>query len=120
MRRALLVLLLSFAAAANGNSTITPIDAANHVGETATVCGTVASAKYAARSRGSPTFLNLDRAYPKQVFTAVIWGDTRPRFSSPPESMQGAASCVTGFITLYRGKPEILVRDPSAITAQTR
>ena|SRR6266851_2023363 len=36
-------------------------DAAKHVGETATVCGVVASAHYAASSRAQPTFLNFDK-----------------------------------------------------------
>ncbi len=44
--------------------TLTAKEAAEHVGEVATVCGKVASATYAARSRGRPTFLNLDEPYP--------------------------------------------------------
>ena len=39
--------------------TIKATEARNHVGETATVCGNVASTHYAA-SRGRPTFINLD------------------------------------------------------------
>ena len=48
--------------------------AASHIGETATVCGIVASASYAVRTKGQPTFLNLDQPYPNQVFTIMIWG----------------------------------------------
>jgi len=118
MKPTLLFLFLSFAAVASASSAISPLDAAKHVGETATVCGTVASSKYAAQSRKSPTFLNLDKAYPKQIFTVVIWGDARPKFSPPPESLQGASICVTGLITLYRGRPEMVVHDPSEITAR--
>jgi len=47
-------------------------EAANHVGETATICGVVASANYAATSRARPTFLNLDKPYPDQIPAAVI------------------------------------------------
>jgi len=72
VRVLLLWLLIGFVEAAGARSTVSAADAASHVGETATVCGTVASAKYSAQSRGSPTFLNLDKAYPNQVFTAVI------------------------------------------------
>src|SRR5712692_5691208 len=54
-----------------------PEEAASHVGESTTVCGLVASATHAARSRGAPTFLNLGKPYPDQIFTAVIWGDDR-------------------------------------------
>jgi hypothetical protein len=52
-------------------------DAAKHVGETATVCGKVASANYASRSRGHPTFLDIDEPYPTAVITVVIWGENR-------------------------------------------
>lgn len=47
-----------------------PSDAINHVGESATVCGAVASAKYATSTRRQPTFLNLERPYPNHIFTA--------------------------------------------------
>lgn len=51
---------------------ITPEEAYKYIGETKTVCGTVASATYAVRSRGKPTFLNLNKPYPNLVFTLVI------------------------------------------------
>jgi len=46
---------------------LTADEAAHHIGETATVCGTIASASYASHSKGQPTFLNLDKAYPNQT-----------------------------------------------------
>jgi len=52
-------------------------EAKNHVGETATVCGRVASAHFAEKTKGLPTFMNLDMPYPKQIFTIVIWGAER-------------------------------------------
>jgi hypothetical protein len=58
---------------------LTSQQAASHVGETATVCGTVASANYAVRTNRQPTFLNLDQPYPRQVFTIVIWGSDRSK-----------------------------------------
>jgi len=81
----------------------------------ARVCGKVASAKYAESSRRSPTFLNLDEPYPNQVFTAVIWGDARPKFKTAPELLKGHAVCVTGTITLYKGRAEMEVSDPTQI-----
>jgi hypothetical protein len=50
---------------------ITPDKAASHVGKTATVCGMVASAKYDAHLRSQPTFLDFEKPYPNEVFTAV-------------------------------------------------
>ncbi len=98
---------------------IAPQEAASHVGELAVVCGAVASTHYAASSRGHPTFLNLDRAYPNQVFTVVIWGGARAAFPTPPESAyRGKRICVTGTISTYRGTPQIVVSSPSALTAK--
>ena len=92
-----------------------PDDAINHVGENAVVCGVVASAKYATSTRRQPTFLNLQRPYPDQVFTAVIWGADRGAFEYPPESLAGKRICVSGQITTYKGVAEIIVNSPSQI-----
>ena len=62
---------------------IKPADAAKYVGKTATVCGLVASAAYAVANLGTPTYLNLDKPYPNQPFTVIIWGDKRNKFSNP-------------------------------------
>jgi DNA/RNA endonuclease YhcR with UshA esterase domain len=116
--RAILVVVTSTAlACAKDNPTsISASEAASHVGETETVCGTVASSKFASSSNRSPTFLTLDRPYPNQVFTAVIWGSDRSKFKEPPEvTFQGKRICVTGAIQLYKDRPEIIVSDPSQI-----
>ena len=108
--------VLCFAAAAANAVTYSAKDAVDHIGESATVCGSVAGAKYATSVKGKPTFLNLDQAYPHQVFTALVWGSDRKAFSSPPESLSGHNICVTGTITEHKGKAEIIVRSPDAIT----
>ena len=115
---AALVLVISSLTAcgvqADGTS-ITAASAANHVGESARVCGLVASAKYATETRRQPTFLNLDRPYPNHVFTALIWGSDREAFPYAPEGLQGKQICVQGVIELYKGKAEIIVTGPSQI-----
>ena len=99
-------------------ATLTAAQAQQHIGKDATVCGVVANAKYASSTRGSPTFLNLDRPYPSHVFTAVIWGDDRDAFDYEPESLDGQRICVSGEISSYRGKAEIVVVDPDQIRRQ--
>ena len=54
--------------------TISSSDATNHVGQKKTICGFVAGTKYAVKSHGAPTFLDMDKAYPNQPLTIVIWG----------------------------------------------
>jgi hypothetical protein len=63
---ALWVLLLSFVVVPQEGhtATLTAAQAKDHVGEPATVCGVVASATFATRTKGQPTFLNLDQPYP--------------------------------------------------------
>jgi hypothetical protein len=74
----LLVLIIALQIAAQER--ISPAEATKYIGKTVTVCGQVASANFAARNRRRPTFLNLDRAYPNHIFTALIWGDDRANF----------------------------------------
>lgn len=98
------------------SATIKANEAGQHIGEVQTICGVVASAHYARSSRGQPTFLNLDRPYPNQIFTILIWGSNRPLFKEAPEKyLLGKTICVTGTIRSYRGRPEIIVNNPEQI-----
>ena len=97
---------------------ITAAEAKDHVGEIRTVCGKAVSTHYASGSKGQPTFLNLDEAYPKEVFTILIWGSDRAKFGSPETKYKDAKVCVTGKITSRREKPEITATEPSQIVQQ--
>lgn len=108
-------LILGLGASAYAVQAITASEARNHVGEMATVCGQVAGAHYAARSRGEPTFINLDRPYPDQIFTIVVWGSDRAKFGRPETEYEGKDICVTGRIKEYRGVPEIAASNPIQI-----
>ena len=92
--------------------------AQNHIGEKATVCGVVVSSHYASSSRGEPTFLNLDEAYPNHVFTAVIWGDNREQFNEPEVQYRGKSICVTGKIKSYRGIAQIILYSQSQVSVK--
>jgi hypothetical protein len=94
---------------------LTASEAKQHIGEHATVCGAVASARYADRTRGQPTFLNLDKPYPDQIFTVVIWGENRAEFCKPEETYANQRICVSGVIRDYRGAPEMTASDPKQI-----
>jgi hypothetical protein len=111
---ALLLAIVSTAIYAQSKH-LTAAQAKNHIGEKATVCGKMVGAHLADRSRGQPTFLNLDKPYPNQIFTIVIWGSDRPKFGDPEAKYRGKDICVTGKITSYRGAPEIAAYNPSQI-----
>ena len=116
-RAAVLLLSLAFFAplfVQAADKSLTAAEAKDHVGERATVCGVAASIHYAAQSRGRPTFINLDKTYPNQVFTILIWGEDLAKFDKPA-SWEGKRVCATGTITLYRGSPEIVARSGNQI-----
>ena len=114
---ALLVGLVSITFA---QESITPEDAAKFIGQQKTVCGTVASAHFAAKVKGQPTFINLDKPYPNQVFAVLIWGSDRGKFEQSPETLySGKEICVTGMIQSYQGRPEIIVKEPSQIKVKS-
>jgi hypothetical protein len=110
--------VLFYALLLTAQNTFTPVQAKSHIGEKATVCGVVASAHLASSSRGQPTFLNLDKPYPNQIFTILIWGSDRAKFGSPDRDYAKKSICVTGTIQDYRGAPEIVARSPSQITVK--
>jgi hypothetical protein len=82
--------------------TLTAAEAKDHIGELNVVCGKVASTRYAATTRGKPTFLNLDNPYPSQVFTILIWGENREKFGAPEEKYRKKQVCVD--------QPDLLVQ----------
>lgn len=103
-------------AAAPAPPTLSPEQAPRHVGETATVCGTVASARFAQRSKAQPTFLNLGKPYPDQLFTIVIFGRDREKFGAPESTLLHQRVCATGLIKLYDGRPEMILDDPAQLS----
>jgi len=88
----------------------TTTEAKDHIGETATVCGTIAGETTATGSHGSPTFINLDQPYPHQIFTVLIWGSDKAAVGTIPTT---GRMCAKGSISLYRGVPEIVVHKPA-------
>lgn len=91
-------------------------NARHYVGRYATVKGPVAGTKFAARSNGSPTFLDIGVEYPNpRRFTVVIWIENRRRFGAPERRYLGHVLCVRGIVQSYRGVPEIEATSPSQI-----
>lgn len=92
--------------------------AATHVGELRIVAGEIVVASHRPEINGSPTFLNYHDPF-EGYFTALIWGDDRPRFESafgPPEdAFLDRLICVSGLIEEFRGAPEIILRDPAQV-----
>ena len=80
------------------------------------VCGLDAYSMFEAKVQDQPTLVYLGEPSPHAVFTAVIYGNNRSKFGTPETSLRGKRICATGQISEYRGKPEIVLTDPSQLT----
>lgn len=103
--------LLSIALIPAIAQTIPSADAKNHISERATVCGLVVNKHVASQSQGRPTFIDLDKSYPSQSFTALVWERDKATVGALPSNGQ---LCVTGIITQYRGRAEIVLHNASS------
>lgn len=122
MKRILLILLLCIPICLQAQKTVTTDQAKDYAdkGTTVTVCGLVVGIHYADKSNGKPTFVNLDKSYPNQVFTILIWGEDLSKFPVQPSGWQGKKVCATGTVTQYRNIPEIVAKSPQQITFRGR
>lgn len=111
----ILALLLNAGLAAHAADSITPAQVKDFVGKKATVCGVVASATYLEKGKDQPTLLNLDQAYPKQIFTVVILGKDRKKFGTPEKDFAKKKLCATGGVTTFKNIPQIVVSDPKQL-----
>jgi hypothetical protein len=108
----LALLVVAVAALAMAQTpTYTVADAAKHVGEIATITGTVNDVHQAGKGN---IFLNIGGKYTNQVFTAFIPSSSAADFSNP-RRYEGKTVAVSGKITLSHEKPEIIVSNVSQI-----
>lgn len=91
--------------------TITDREALAHVGETVTVVGSVAEVS---RSRGGTVYVNFGARFPRQTFTAVALAPA-PAWTAGLDSLEGRRVGVRGRIIRYRGRVEIVLKEPGQI-----
>jgi len=98
-----------FAPKEYGKGKINTLQAKEYIGKDACVCGKVISTKYSENGKTNPTYINLDKKYPEQVFTLMIFGNDRTNFSYKPEEyLQGKTICVKGKVGEFKGIPQII------------
>jgi hypothetical protein len=108
------ILLAVSLASAQEAKTYSASEAAKHVGEKATVTDKVAKVF---ESKAGNIFLNFGARYPNQMFTAYIPKDSADQFPKAKE-LDGRTVSITGQIVLYKGKPEIVLDNPSMLKSQ--
>lgn len=78
-----------------------------------TVCGTVVNSK---ETRNGHIFLNIDKNFPNQVFSVVIWKESRINFSYEPHvDLIGEKICVTGKIFSLGEIPTMVIKNEKAL-----
>lgn len=110
MKKLATIALLLFAGLAVKSQTIISItEVSKHIGETVTICDSV----YTGRTLANLTLLNLGGAFPKQILTIVVNKADLVNFKESPEKLYlNKKLCITGKITEYNGKPQILATEP--------
>jgi len=83
-------------------ATIGSAEASKWIGKQVIVTGVVAQVSL----RPSLVFLNFDKAYPSNLFTAIVRNKNTNGFENLP-SLRGKAVSVTGKIQDYNGKVEM-------------
>jgi hypothetical protein len=115
---AVLLLFASIGQCQTKTQTITAAQAREHDGQTATVCGVAQNEHTASTTRGKPTFIDLDSAFPYQIFSILVWDQDRPNVGELPHT--GSRVCVTGEINYYHGVPRIVVKNGGQFVDSSR
>ncbi len=114
-------LLISICILFNSTILVAQINAAateakNHIGQVITVCDVIVDAKYLENSMTKPTLLNVGGAFPNHLLTIVInYGDRKNFPFNPEELYLNKRVCVTGTVSDFKGKPQIIALTPAAI-----
>ena len=111
----LLAGLLSPSLRAQTATVIPDTEAAHHVGQQATVEGTVVKVF---TSKNGNTFLNFGAAYPNQTFTGWIAKDSPLVTDGSLTALEGKKVRITGTIDLYKGKPEIRIMSKDQLVSE--
>ena len=114
---AISILLLS--AVVHAQQEIKIDELAKHVGDSVTVCTKIYGGIFLDRSKETPTLLNAGGKYPDAPLTVVIWADARAKFEEKPEVFyKDKDVCISGKISLYKNKPQIVVYNVKQIVVK--
>ena len=103
------VILLATAA---WSETISPPEAAYHVGEQVTVAGVVSQVSVSGKGT---IFVNFGGRFPNHVFYAVIFAKYARSFKDV-HALEGRSVAIDGVVKMYKGKPEIILTSPDQIS----
>ncbi len=110
-RATVIALVLALGTAIAVAAAIPDSQAVSHVGQIQTVQGTVSNVHVSGKGT---VFINFGASYPNQDFTAVIFASSAAAFGDVMR-LEGKKLAVTGPITMWKGKPEMILRAPASL-----
>jgi DNA/RNA endonuclease YhcR with UshA esterase domain len=114
----LITLLLTSSTFLFSQTSIKLSEVPDHVGDSVKLEGTIAGVKTFSSDDGKerPVLLNLGAEFPNQLLTVAVFSTYKTStIMMPTESNKGDIAIVTGKIEMYKGKPQIVVREASQL-----
>lgn len=101
------------------NAQSVPLDSVQYCeGKTITVCAKV-QGTYVTQGNSKTTYLNFGAPYPNTTFTGVIFASSMAYFNYiPAEHLKDKSVCITGQVEMYKGKPQIILKNEEQIKIQ--
>ena len=113
MKKLLVIGFLFLGGFAKGQ--VVPLDSVrSHEGTLTTICDKVWDTFV---SKTGNIYLNYGGTFLNNSFTAVIFAKDTANFKEfkPQEFLKGKKVCVTGTVTIYKDKPQIVIKNPNQI-----
>jgi len=120
MRKTLAAICILFRSiVSHGQQEIKMDELNKHIGDSITVCAKIYGGIFLDRSKDTPTLLNAGDKYPNAPLTIVIGPEARQKFKDKPEVFyKDKEVCITGKISLYKDKPQIVLYSEKQIVAR--
>lgn len=78
------------------------------------ICGTVVSTH---KSKNGHIFINMDKSFPNQIFTATVWKSNVINFSYDPDKfLINKRVCIKGKVKDYQGVPSMYPENEKSVT----
>lgn len=115
MKKLLLVLAIICISKITFAQTVTLDSVKFYEGKTITVCAKVQST-YVSKGEKKVTYLNFGDAYPNATFVGVIYESEIKNITySHAEFLKEKNVCLTGKVTIYKEKPQIVITSEDQI-----
>ncbi len=116
MKNLFLFLSLLIASLSMAQETTPTLDnLASFEGKNITICEKITGIH---ETSGGNVLLNFGKPFPKNAFSVMIFKLDRDKFSYNPVDLNDKTICISGTVVIYKGKPEIIVKEESLIRIQ--